>query len=135
MPDQQTGPVDEISGINYMTLKEFRDGGFLHELNRLVLHPLGLALQVEMDPEDDESTRGSIRVWDYRDDPEGIYFDGGTLDAGKAITVCSELLTKRAERKERLGYVVQPIPGARVMTINYIDPNPPSVHPDLEFER
>lgn len=36
-----------MTDINYMDPNEFRDGGYLHEVNRLVLHPLGLALSVE----------------------------------------------------------------------------------------
>jgi hypothetical protein len=53
-------------------IKEFREKGYLQELNRRFLHPLGLALGVNID-EDGNETLGNI--WDYRNDPEGIYYD------------------------------------------------------------
>lgn len=36
-----------MSDINYIDPAEFRQAGYLHEVNRLLLHPLGLALSVE----------------------------------------------------------------------------------------
>jgi len=53
-------------------IKEFRELGILHEINRLFLHPLGLALEVEIDDETGEEHLGGI--WDCRDDPEGILY-------------------------------------------------------------
>ena len=58
--------------IKCMTVKEFREGGFLQEVNRLILHRLGIALEVTLDEDSGEETLG--RIWDYRDDPEGILF-------------------------------------------------------------
>jgi hypothetical protein len=91
-----------MTGINYMDPAEFRDSGLLHEVNRLLLHPIGCALQ--LNPE-----TGEIRVWDYRDDPEGIYFDESTLDPEKAAHVRQLWLTAGAARTKRLGYLVQPV--------------------------
>jgi hypothetical protein len=59
--------------------------GLLFEINRRVLHPLGLALEISLDDETGESRIGGI--WDYREDPEAD--------------------RKIAERKALLGYVVQ----------------------------
>lgn len=56
----------------YMDIEEFVNEGYLQELNRLVLHPCGLALEVTIDENENYKLSG---VWDYRDDPEGIYFD------------------------------------------------------------
>lgn len=58
--------------IKRMTAKEFRKQGFLLELNRQFLHPLGLAMECIIDEETKEETFGEI--WDYRDDPEGMFF-------------------------------------------------------------
>lgn len=33
--------------IEYLPISEFRERGYLHEVNRLLLHPLGLALEVK----------------------------------------------------------------------------------------
>ena len=70
MPDQE---------IKYLDLYEFIDEGYLQEANRLFFHPLGLALQVYF--EDD--VPAGIKVWDYREDPEGIAF-GDSFDSMKA---------------------------------------------------
>ena len=61
-----------IKDIKKMDLKEFVEFGFLQEANRQFFHPLGLALEVQMDDEDNYTL---YSIWDYRDDPEGIYFD------------------------------------------------------------
>ena len=70
----------------YLSVKEFVDLGFLQEVNRLVLHPAGLALEVE--PSDGDAT--TMRVWDYRDDPEGIAFGPGVIDRLKILSVVTE---------------------------------------------
>jgi len=73
--------------INYMSTKDFIDLGFLQEANRLFFHPLGLALETQ-------GGEGNVlaRIWDYRDDPEGVIFEGlGPKEAAsKAASVVSE---------------------------------------------
>lgn len=103
-----------------MNLKEFRDLGVLQEANRQFFHPLGLALGVYWDEDDLENKKGvdteiaepiGIIVYDWRDDPEGSAFI--TLDDDdsreKAASV-AELKAKKAEiRREKFGWVIQPI--------------------------
>ena len=55
-----------------MDLTEFRNEGYLQEVNRQFFHPLGLALEVVMEEDGTISRLGGI--WDYRDDPEGMFF-------------------------------------------------------------
>ncbi len=62
--------------IKLMDIKEFREKGFLHEANRQFFHPIGLALQVGL-LEDGSEVLGGI--WDYRDDPEGMFFGNNEL--------------------------------------------------------
>jgi hypothetical protein len=76
--------VDEIEP-KYISIREFVDLGFLQEVNRLVLHPAGLALEVTVA---DDAT--SMRVWDYRDDPEGVVFGPGVIDRLKILGVVTE---------------------------------------------
>lgn len=97
---QKTKP--EIKRID---VREFREQGFLQELNRQFLHPRGLALEVLVNEDGSESIGG---VWDYRDDPEGIVFAEGP-DPQKAQNAEDELERHRATRIERFGWVVQPI--------------------------
>jgi hypothetical protein len=91
--------------IKYLDAREFREGGYLQEVNRLVLHPVGLAMEVVRNDDGTERLGG---VWDYRDDPEGIYFGDG-VDEAKAERVRAEMLAKTKRRLSALGYVVQPV--------------------------
>lgn len=88
-----------------ITAAEFRDAGYLQEVNRRFFHPLGLAMYV--DPETDE-----MGVFDDREDPEGWYF-GSTpehpLDLRpKAASVAAIEEQRRPARLQALGYWVQP---------------------------
>lgn len=58
--------------IKRIDIKEFKEKGFLQEVNRLFFHPLGLALEVSTNAEDGTTSLSS--VWDYRDDPDGMRF-------------------------------------------------------------
>jgi hypothetical protein len=62
----------ESEDIKYMDFEEFRQLGLLQEVNRRFFHPLGLA--VEMNVDENGKTVGFGRVWDYRDDPDGMFF-------------------------------------------------------------
>jgi hypothetical protein len=94
--------MDDVKRID---IKEFREFGFLQEVNRQYLHPLGLALEIVIEEDGTEHLGG---VWDYRDDPEGMQF-GGSLDADKAERVGELLLEKSKTRMALLGYVIQPV--------------------------
>lgn len=83
--------------IKYMDIKEFRDGGFLQEANRMFFHPLGLALEVVIDGAGKE-VLGNI--WDFRDDSEGLLYGDYVIDKNKAIQVEELRLSKvKARRK------------------------------------
>lgn len=91
--------------IKKMSVREFREGGYLQELNRRFLHPLGLALEVAIDQDGVERFGG---VWDYRDDPEGLIFAPGMIDPDKALRIQLEAERKKAARKKLLnGHFVQ----------------------------
>lgn len=118
--------------VKYIDIKEFREQGYLQELNRRFLHPLGLALEVKVENCDNcykgvvcippkfvnrecEECGGSGKrealggVWDYRDDPEGMNF--AVLDREKYNRVQQEWNEKTHHRKQTLGYKVQSITG------------------------
>jgi hypothetical protein len=48
-------------------------------------------------------------VWDYRDDPEGMAFGDGMIDADKAARVADDLAKLGPTRFAALGYIVQPV--------------------------
>lgn len=97
-----------------MSVKEFRALGYLQELNRTFLHPLGLALEVKVDEETGDEIFGE--VWDSRDDPEGIVFGMKDSDEERiqrfkihAKYVDTEREKRVKVRKEGLGFVIEPI--------------------------
>jgi len=55
-------------------------------------------------------------IWDYRDDPEGIYFEVNKMNKEtfaeferRKLTVQLEQLKKAGARKKLLGFVIEPI--------------------------
>lgn len=90
--------------VKRMDIAEFREFGYLQELNRGFLHPLGLALEVIVE---DDGTERFGGVWDYRDDPEGVRYEGMDL-ADKAQRVAEERERRRPDREAALGYWQQP---------------------------
>lgn len=97
-----------MSEIKHIDIKEFRELGFLQELNRQFLHPLGMALSIEIDEEGNESLGG---IWDYRDDPEGMLYDDSMLELDKFKSnveyVKEQWKDKENTRNEILGYMIQ----------------------------
>ena len=94
--------------------KFLRDNGLLFEINRKVLHPLGLALEVvcERDEQTGESKEvlGFGGLWDCRDDPEGVLFGSETFADGfgkyeKYMVETGGKNTKK--RLETLGFLEQ----------------------------
>ena len=86
------------------------DNGLLFEINRRVLHPLGLALEIEVD---DSSGRPRIKfgdIWDCRDDPEGVLYSEESFQIGfeKYQKFMDQYGNERLQtRQERLGFVEQ----------------------------
>ena len=104
-----------MKDIKRIDIKEFRKLGFLQELNRQFLHPMGLALEVVVDEETGEEKLGGI--WDYRNDPEGIIYDIANSDEerikafnDKANYVENHINKMIRTRIEKIGYGVEQIP-------------------------
>lgn len=105
-PPRQTRVKD---GQKRMSVAEFRRLGYLREVNRCFLHPLGLALEVIAD----ESGRERFgEVIDQRSNPCGSLYPARTLENKKAHTqartITAEREEKAASRQARYGFVVQP---------------------------
>lgn len=106
--------------IKRMDIKEFRERGYLQELNRLFLHRLGLALEVIIDDETGEEKLGGI--WDYREDLEGNIYDLANSSpdrigafSKKADFITVELRHRDINRREALGFTIEPIPKVKVL--------------------
>lgn len=111
-----------------ITAKEFRELGLLQEVNRFLLHPMGLALET-MHHDDGTVTFGD--VWDYRDDPEGLEFHESCITDqwhANAKSVRELYEAKRAAREEGLGHHIQPeypdkmtaLPGAETLGVERV---------------
>lgn len=87
-----------------MSVKEFRKLGYLQELNRQFLHPLGMALDVVIEKNGRERF-GEVR--DDRDNPEGFIFGPGMIDGETCGRILNEQYEKGKIRNRRLGYNIQ----------------------------
>jgi hypothetical protein len=95
--------------VQRLEIAEFRRLGYLQEINRRLLHPLGLALEVTIADDGTETISG---VWDCRDDPEGVYFADVDDDLrAKAVLVEERWRERRDPRVAALGYMIQPLEG------------------------
>lgn len=68
--------------MNKLSVEEFKEQGYLQELNRRFLHPLGLALEVLIDKSGELQLN---KIWDCREHPEGIYFDIANSDSERQL--------------------------------------------------
>ena len=95
--------------VKRMSVREFREKGYLQEVNRRFFHPLGLALEVVVDEATGEERLGGI--WDCRDDPQGIIFDVGSMPdrAEKAMFIELEFERRRKTRERTFGFFIQPV--------------------------
>ncbi len=95
----------QLPESKWMDLNEFRDKGFLQEVNRLFFHPLGLALMVETDAATGE-VLNIAGIQDCRNDI--VAFGPGEVDIRKIESV--EALRAKAEvtRRRKMGWVIQP---------------------------
>lgn len=103
----------EYGNIKLIDMKEFIDGGYLQEANRLFFHPLGLSMIVRFDDDGDSFVFGGFM--DCRDDKEGIIFgpslteDQSSAREAKSSKISSEMSTKASVRVEKFGWDVQPV--------------------------
>jgi len=97
--------------MKYINIKEFREMGYLQEINRLFLHRLGLALEIQIDEEGNECLGG---IWDYREDDEGIIYDlkNSCNDRKDRFKEKSEFIRQQLEkydkvRKKNFGFTIE----------------------------
>lgn len=123
--------------IKHISIQDFSDQGYMAMVNRIALHPLGLALerstgftyeQVKklvneiLGAGDSEDACEAIwefvkymkmdqtflsGVWDYRDDPEGMTYGPGMIDYNKEMRIEREWTLKEDARKALLGGNIQ----------------------------
>lgn len=95
--------------IKRIDLNEFVKNGYLQEANRLFFHPLGLALEVIVDGSGNVEKIGGI--WDYTDDPEGMFFyDASDIEfKRKSEFVKTQMDKISVNRLQKYGFNIQPV--------------------------
>lgn len=92
--------------MKFMPIKEFREEGYLQEVNRKFFHPLGLALVTKL--EDGIETIEGIH--DARDNKTGLVFAKFSIeDKIKAKNVNSKYMQKMKARIKKFKFIIQPI--------------------------
>ena len=86
---------------------EFASEGWVQEINRRFLHPVGLALGYT------PGEPGFV-VFDGRDDPEGVTFgfrsNEEKEEARRKAENVDRIMNERVQGRMALGYFVQPLP-------------------------
>lgn len=100
--------------IKKIDIKEFREKGYLQEVNRRFFHPLGMALAISSD---DKTKKESIAfIFDARDDKDGFEF--GIKDfsekefidfKAKERFIDKEFFKKKKNRIELFGSFIEPV--------------------------
>ncbi len=91
-----------------MSVKTFVNEGYLQELNRRFLHPIGVALGFYV-PDDDEPDTDEPRAFfiDARNDPEGMTFASGQIDFTKIQKINTQQMMRRGTRLAATSFWVQ----------------------------
>jgi hypothetical protein len=89
----------------YLGSEEGRALGVVVEINRQLLHPVGLAAEVEM-----SSSTLLMRIQDRRDDPEGMIYDWTEDRVAKVLAFEAFEASRTQARHAALGYFIQPLP-------------------------
>jgi len=95
--------IKESEKPKEISKEDFEKLGYLQEVNRSFLHPLGLFLTYE---------DGVAKIFDYREDPDGVFFSDdyilGETALRKAALIVAEREKRRPQREKLLnGRVVQ----------------------------
>lgn len=95
-------------------LKEFVEKGYLQEMNRRFLHPLGLAMAFQTTPDGESFFYG---IFDVRQDPEGFVYNFQNMGEKeleevrkKQVHINIEWSERLPHRKTILGSIVEDIP-------------------------
>lgn len=105
-----------MSQPNELTSDQIRSLGIVQEINRQLLHPMGLAMFVQVYPPNDGPTV-CCGIYDMRHDSEGCVFEACSPARAEAFAAAFE--ERRIVREQRFGWHVQP---ATVQVTDLADP-------------
>lgn len=92
-----------------INIKEFIKLGYLQELNRKFLHPLGLCLELETTCDDGEEFECDCRIQDCRHDPLGCRISNSLIKDNKELFKSKKKyidreIKKRKNIRRKMGY-------------------------------
>jgi hypothetical protein len=102
-----------------ISFDEVRNKGYLQEVNRQFFHPLGIALALIYDVDEETGERtatNQVEFLDCRNDPEGYCFDEEYMRENaerfwaRSENVLEEFAAKAHARSHLFGYYVQSLP-------------------------
>lgn len=100
--------MTDIGNFKKISVEEFINFGYMQELNRNFLNPLGLSLTFSFDKDGKEILDG---VWDLRDSPGGVFFEECVLRKRdfleKKKRVSKELAKRFLYRAKKFGFIIQ----------------------------
>jgi len=99
--------------MKYLSVKELSERGLLFEINRRVLHPLGLAISIDVERDDETDEIMSAKfgdIWDCQEDPEGIVYTDELFAVG--LQKYQDYMEQEGNalleaRRKSLGYIIQ----------------------------
>lgn len=90
------------------------ESGLLYRINREILHPLGMALSIQLPDYADPPTETiTTQLCAFDDDEEGIIFDDEVMMKAQAreTKFMTEVGQQKLDaRQNKLGFVIQPLP-------------------------
>jgi hypothetical protein len=89
-----------------LTIEDFQNLGYLQELNRTFLHPLGLSLGISID---DKGEKQLYAIFDHRDEKSGPVFKAGQLSQEKVDFVEAQRKERNQVRLNQYGFDIQPV--------------------------
>jgi hypothetical protein len=97
--------------VTYLNPQLIKDWGILQEINRLLLHPRGLALALSVTTDENGVKKivGIAGIQNYTGVRGGMRFDQALLSAPKKKKFDDLLKGNVAHRESKLGYIIQPI--------------------------
>lgn len=104
--------MDNTSERKTLNYKELSDNGFITELNRLLFHPIGLAIGTKKTYNDDLSEVDILHIFDCSDEEFGIEFNDDPETTERILNKYNkfqEFIKSRIEvNRRKRGYTIQP---------------------------
>jgi hypothetical protein len=90
--------LKHVDDMEFVDISKFRKEGYLQELNRQFLHPLGMSLIVSID--NDTGKESILGIEDGRSDPKGMFYDFKNYDDDRKTTALKNEVYVETQRRK-----------------------------------